>query len=321
MEKDQSLLFNYQLINPYNMRICIKILLLLLLPVLGIAQDKVVTISPAMFDQTLDRLLMGNMDQWIFKQGNDTAWAKKNIDISGWKKLKPTELSAKYADKNGKAECWFRIKIKLDKAFGNRSFGIKSATWAACDLYVNGYLAASFGNTGNNGSPFHEYHPGKLPVPVNLKAGNEYTIALHFVDYIAPIPPRRLRSEDAGLVYLLQLTGPKYVPYFLLDGVKVPTVFDTILISICTILSLLFWLLFLQNPFEKNLRLISLGSVVWVLVNFCESASDYFDLSYAGYTFYNIASSLFTSISFIMPLIIVVNIFKRTMSAGLKSFL
>ena len=62
-----------------------------------------------MFDTNVDQFYLTRTDGWIFKQGNDTAWAKKDIDITGWKKLKPTELSAKYADKNGKAECWFRI--------------------------------------------------------------------------------------------------------------------------------------------------------------------------------------------------------------------
>ena len=76
------------------------------------AQDSTILISPSDFDKTSEQVFLANMNGWIFRQGNDTAWAGKDIATSGWQKLKPSELSAKYADQNGKAECWFRIKIK-----------------------------------------------------------------------------------------------------------------------------------------------------------------------------------------------------------------
>ena len=91
----------------------IKILMLLILPVAAMAQDSVIAISPSMFDKESDQVFIAAINGWIFKEGNDTNWAKKDTDIRSWKKLKPTELSAKYADKNGRVECWFRIKIKL----------------------------------------------------------------------------------------------------------------------------------------------------------------------------------------------------------------
>ena len=133
------------------------------------------------------------------EQGNDTAWAGKDINTSGWKKLKPSEFSAKYADPNGKAEGWFRIKIKMSSELGNQLMGIKISTWAAADLYINGRFISSFGSTGLGGRPYREFSPfGNLPVAANLKPGDEYTIAMHILDCLSPIPPRRLKSEDVG---------------------------------------------------------------------------------------------------------------------------
>ena len=63
-----------------------------------------------MFDKTTDQQYLGATDGWLFKQGSDTAWAKTDIDISGWKKLKPTELSPKYADKNGRVETSYCVQ-------------------------------------------------------------------------------------------------------------------------------------------------------------------------------------------------------------------
>jgi hypothetical protein len=70
----------------------VKILFLLFLPFLGIAQDTATIISSSDFDETSDQVFLAT---------------------SGWKKLKPTELSSAYADKNGRLEGWFRIKIKM----------------------------------------------------------------------------------------------------------------------------------------------------------------------------------------------------------------
>src|SRR4051812_16970166 len=77
-------------------------------------QDKPVVISEKMFDPIVDLVALGQLDGWYFRPGRDTAWAKTDINLAGWQKLRPLDLSAKYADKNGKVECWFRIKLKLD---------------------------------------------------------------------------------------------------------------------------------------------------------------------------------------------------------------
>ncbi|HLX91405.1 MAG TPA: hypothetical protein VKR32_06960 [Puia sp.] len=92
---------------------------------------------------------MAKMNGWLFKAGNDTAWAKKEIDISGLKKLKPTQISDKLADKLKKAEGWFRIKIKTDSSFRDEPIGFNIDSWAAIDLYVDGRLVSYHVLTGS----------------------------------------------------------------------------------------------------------------------------------------------------------------------------
>ncbi len=130
---------------------------------------------------------------------------------------------------------------------------MKISAWAATDLYVNGRFISSFGSTGLGGRPYHEFSPyGHLPVEVDLRPGNEYTIALHLVDWLSPIPPRHLKSEDVDLNYQIRITGPAYTSYFLQKGIKEATVFSTIWIAVTTILCFLFWFLYFQNPLEKK---------------------------------------------------------------------
>src|SRR5438477_634163 len=102
------------------MRSFITILLLLFLSCSGRAQDTTIAISPAMV--TSHSIALGNINGWLFKQGHDTAWAKTDISITGWKKIKPSELSEKLADKNGRLEAWLEIKIKSANVIFSRLF-------------------------------------------------------------------------------------------------------------------------------------------------------------------------------------------------------
>ena len=174
-----------------------KIVLLLLLPVAGMAQETVANISQAVFNER-DQYYIGTANGWLFKQGNDTAWARKDIDISGWKKLAPVSISAKYADKNGRIEGWFRLKIKIDNTYKAGSLGIKSSSWAATDVYVDGLLVTANGNTGVNGKPYHEggvYSRPAIPIPVNFKPGTEHTYSTAFCGFYCPAPALKITQQ------------------------------------------------------------------------------------------------------------------------------
>lgn len=275
-----------------------------------------------MFDKT-DQLFLAKMDGWIFKTGNDAAWSGKNISLADWKKLRPADLSATYADKNGRLECWFRIKIRTDDSIKNKQLGIKMSTWAASDLYIDDSLIASFGNTGIDGKPFKELSPiGHLSVPVHLEPGVEHLIAIHLVDFLSPVPPRRIKSADAGLDYLIRLTGPEYNGFYLQKAVKEGTLFNTIWITVSTVLALLFWLIYFLNPFDKNLRLIAIGTSCIAICMYCKNAyQNTFGLSYTGFLIFLLLANIFIALGLIMMPLIIVHIFGRKVSVGLKVFL
>ncbi len=133
---------------------------------------------------TSHSIALGNTDGWLFKQGNDTGWAKKDISITGWKKIKPSELSGKFADKNGRLEGWLRIKIKLDTAFRDTVLGLYMNSWAASEVYLDGNLLNTYGNTGTNGEPFKEFSPiYQFPVPFKIEKNNKHTISCTFCGF------------------------------------------------------------------------------------------------------------------------------------------
>ena len=305
------------------MKLFITCLLLLLV---GInfckAQDTSLLLSPAMFDKTTDQILIGEKDGWFFKEGNDNAWAKKDMDITGWKKMKPTELSAKLADKNGKVQGWFRLKIKLNEGFKSMPLGLNTATWCASDIYIDGEWVGSTGNTGRNGAPYKENRlRNGLPLPINLSVGKEYIVALHVIDYVSPFRHAILQSEDSGLPLLITLTGPKFI-LKREKNIITWTIYPTIWNSVCTVLSLLFWFLYIQNPKEKNLRLIALCVTFFTLNGFCITASGRnSDLSYVSDRLVSYGANLFGGLMLIMIPLILANVFKRKVTFYLKLFL
>ncbi|MGK4568974.1 hypothetical protein [Flavobacterium sp. 3HN19-14] len=159
------------------------------------AQEKTVPLSADMYIG-IHEIQLAQRDGWYFKAGNNVGWAKNDLDLSDWKALNPTDLNAGMIDKNGHLEGWFRLKVKLDDSFANQQLGIRFYCWAAVDLYIDGKYIQSFGNTGINGKPFQEFNPGeRLPILVDLKAGQEHLIAFHFVDELATYPYRGLNPN------------------------------------------------------------------------------------------------------------------------------
>ncbi len=302
------------------MKYFLKIAILLFLPLIGWTQNTVVNITPENFNKEYDSYALGDARDWIFHEGNDSSWAKKDIDFSNWKTLKPTELSLKYADSTGKVEAWFRVKIKFDNSLGNNLSGVNLGTWAASDLYINGELVTSNGNIDTNGNNFRDGNPyGKLSYHANLKAGKVYTIAVHFIDYKSALPPSQLRSLSS-LQNIISITGPKYDSY-VLEYVKQNAIFSSITIAVCVILSLLFWILFIQNQTEKNLRLIAYFTTFFTITYFSIFQLQYPSANYNTYEIWTVVNAVFSSISITLLLLIIVNIFKRKVTNALKIFI
>jgi signal transduction histidine kinase len=216
-----------------------------------------------MFDKNSEAIPLMVLNGWVFRQGNDVNWSKKEIDTTSWVALTPSQPTIKNAIVNGKFEGWFRLRFMLDGSFKNRQTGITAYRWAATDIYLDGNLIVSYGNTGVNGKPYEENREA-LPTTqsLHLEPGKEYILAVHIVDFINPLNHRFLKSESVGKNFdpLLMLTGPltykkandEIAYFFLYTGIN-------------GFLSILFWFLYWQNRQERNLLFISISTSLYFL--------------------------------------------------------
>jgi two-component system, NtrC family, sensor kinase len=299
------------------MKLLSKIVLLLLLPLSLVAQDTTITISPQMMKS--NSIALGDIDGWLFRKGNDIFGARKEIDTTGWQKIKPSQLSGKFAGKNGKLEGWLRIKIKLDPAFSDTTFDLYMTVWAASEIYVDGSLLCTFGNTGVNGKAFEEYNPNyKPPLPFNLEKGNEHILAIHFVDFLSALPPYNLKSEMENRIRsFIIITTPEFRKLDL-DLTLTFHAFRTIWLTANIILCLLFWLLAFQNRNEKNFFIIAVYTTVYAFTIYCDQSIPTQGFTYAFYAFLRVAWAILVSLCGIFSLLLMLRIFKRKISLSFK---
>lgn len=298
------------------------LLLLLFLGNYCHAQDTTVTLTRNLLKSEAPQFFLIDFNTWLYKPGNDPTWSLKDTDVTGWRSLKPTELTPADADANGRVEGWFRFRFRLDSSMQTIPLGLRAGTWAAIDIYLNGRFIFSQGNTSADPDQFKGGKPfGILPTPVNLQANQDYTIALHFVDYISPFPgEKRLRSKDINPQSFLRLTGPG-VESIVFELSRSFLFYSTFWTTSCAILAILFWLLAFQNPREKNLRLIALTTTFTTIATLMNMLSDTTSVSYLGYFWYNYIYNVFILLMCVCVPILLVKIFNRKFTRGLKIFL
>lgn len=239
----------------------------------GQAQD-VLHLTESMFDDKEGWLDLSDQEGWIFNTGNNTGFAAEDIDIDGWKPLKPAALTKKYADSAGITSGWFRIKIKLDSNLSTKLSGIANQTWSAADVYINGKKIVLFGNTGEDGEAYKDNNPmKKTPMRLSLLPDSVYTLSVRMID-------KRKEFENKDLIVL---TTDKYYAstlsiwsfYSFIGGIT---------ISITAILSLLFWLIYLLTAHEKNILRFAICSTLFMVLvaGFATSTSE--NITYASST-------------------------------------
>tara|TARA_R100000935_G_scaffold8302_7_gene17540 strand:+ start:175684 stop:177846 length:2163 start_codon:yes stop_codon:yes gene_type:complete len=242
------------------------------------AQDPVVVLSTSDFESH-EQLFLAPLEGWIFKKGTTPGWAQENLETSDWKKMNPTQFTTALEDKTGRIEGWFRLKFKLDTTFKGIPLGISRNLWAASDVYINGNLIHSFGDTGNT---FEGYNPlAKKPIPINLEVGKEYVIAVHVVTYETILTQREIRLKPENLQNFINLTGPAYSQWVQKD-IQQGYTYGGICIGISALLFFLFWLLVALNPNQKVFKLIACLATLVLIYAIGFFYSYFYEISYSS---------------------------------------
>lgn len=273
-----------------------------------------VVISSDMFKDT-DQIVLDDFDEWIFHPGNDAGWAEKEIDVSHWVKLKPSELSVKNVDDSGKIEGWFRIRLTLDSSLTDRSFFWYKTSFEAVDLYVDGKLVHSYGTLEDNIGYEPYLNFDSPPVPADLNPAKDHLIAVHFLESTF-LFPKRLKSQLSGPWTFLSLTGQDFYAKWESDKTEA-LISQAIVLSLCIVLSFFFWILVWQNQKDSTLLLIAIFSTLFTVALLAGILATE-QVSFHNWWIYFASFILFIFVTMgILPLV-VSQIFTHKVSTSLK---
>ena len=280
------------------------------------AQDTTIVLSTSMFNSE-GKIQLGEIEHWLYKQGNDPSWADPGISVKNWQHLNPADITKKNADQNGRLEGWFRLKIKVDSSFNQTSLFIIQRSYMASDIFINGKRFYSFGNTGYNGKPYNEFTDfNKLPDAIKLEQGKELLLAVHFVDYTDY--KGRIKEFSFTKARFLGIANSAYVATFYKSSFWLRR-FIVILTILC-VLAVLFWFLFFLNRSEEHLFFVALSttSLLGLLL--------FHFLQYLAFSTYNqellwkfLSVICFAGVFTFMPLL-VAKVFKNYIPRPLKVY-
>ncbi len=230
----------------------------------GLAQDSVLLLKPAQLKNGWVRL--SDVKDWKFHKDTDPSWATTELDDSSWTALDSAGIEALDYDENGNFEGWFRFRFKFEEGFTDQPFFLYSSNYAAQEIYLDGERVHTFGNPGI-GEEAYKRNDFQF-VYLSLSEGREYNMAVHFVDRVGFIGRVLENPKVMGQRgFLWFATGPR-VHAIQQEQAEDKTV-NVFIFSFMLGLTVLFWLIWIQNRKEQHLFLIALfmTTLTWVPLN------------------------------------------------------
>ncbi|WP_206082118.1 ATP-binding protein [Maribellus sediminis] len=223
---------------------------------------EVFTLSDSLIN-TEHTLYLSGINMWLYREGNDSTWAAKEVDTSGWKKLKPSDIKESFADENGRFEGWFRAKIKVDSSLFYVPLNLYYHGWQAADIYFDGKLIRSYGNTGANGEPYSGNKRAHTKAnDLLVTVDNEHVLAIHFVDKLSKLPKHEFKGNFSVQIY--DNARRTYWDNHLAEE----PIYNVLRLVVGAFLSLLFWMLVFLNRGEKKFKIIAVFSTLLTFISF-----------------------------------------------------
>jgi signal transduction histidine kinase len=205
-----------------------------------------------------DVLYLPNMDEWIFQKGHNPVFSNTNLDVSSWKPMTQDEILSIKLDENRSFEGWFRVKFELDSSLLHEPLYIFSTNTAATDVYFNGELVKSFGNTGIVGDFEKNILQEQIPEVIPLEIEKEYTVAIRFKEEInsitALLGQYNILASRSFLLFLNKENVERRVNQYMRNRMLA-----SIQISVVILVTVFFWILVFILKEKRHLILIAIA--------------------------------------------------------------
>ncbi len=134
--------------------------------------------------------------RWLYKVGDDTAWAKRDLDERGWKPGNLDDMPWNSKEIPAGSVVWFRLRIKNDSSFAQPLI-MRVYQIGASEIYLDGKLIHRFGKIGDSPGTSSFYNPSMDNFSFPLQTDSAQVLAVRFLNMPAGYP-KYLNDIDNG---------------------------------------------------------------------------------------------------------------------------
>lgn len=124
-------------------------------------------------------------ENWLFHDGDDTAWANPAYNDSGWQYLHPYLSLNEQADKKFSGLGWFRLHIVVDNSLKNYPLAFSVKHDGASEIYLDGDRLVQYGRVSPRDSVLYA-NPKTFPLIITAIDSGHHVIAIRYANYFAP---------------------------------------------------------------------------------------------------------------------------------------
>ena len=121
---------------------------------------------------------------WIYKTGDDSAWADPSFDDSNWKTINPILNKEDFDKIKWTGNIWFRNHIFVDSALWNKPFGFHFINTGAAEVYLDGKLLYTFGIVGHSRAT-EEIYVDRNPKIIVFGDKEDHLLAVRYSNHYA----------------------------------------------------------------------------------------------------------------------------------------
>ncbi len=117
---------------------------------------------------------------WKFHIGDDSRWARPDIDNIGWENINPaTDIYYLPQVRNAKV-CWLRLQLQLDSSLVGKPLALVINQLGASEIYLNGKLIKRFGQVSSDPKQLQTFNPRAKPVTFQFTGGVQQVFAIRY---------------------------------------------------------------------------------------------------------------------------------------------
>ena len=270
------------------MKLGLKILLLVLLPFLGMAQP---------ITHFTQKDFTKNGELMLFLKGE---WEYKAQGASTWKKIDPLKLDASIANEKGEIDGWLRYYFTVDSTIANEPLFMRFIYFGAASVFINGQLIHNQGL--NYAAKQYDYKTIN-----NLSVTKQNCLLVHIKDKKYGFPvyayQQDLNSSKANTIRFVNTNYTVFINV-LLDKIAF---FYHLWITGLAIFSILFGILYFVNKRNPNLFYITFSNSLLCIAIYLIYVINMKEITFNDSILYEY---IFRSVYWLYVLVLVITIFK-----------